>query len=630
MDINDEVNKKIIVSKQSVSEQILKSDISLPIALFDGMKQYPENNRRPVNKTVYRNNYFQLTYSLKENDFSILSRGDIIYSTIPYDTSRNYIQRAVVQALKYPEKTREYIEIHKSTLETYIRLGIFGISQKRVSSSSIEVQEAYNQIFQDPIFEMQILGRLMQHNETGVLSANLASKFLYSENLKTGTSAYILEYIQFILELIHTMPVSTNGVSVNILKMNTRNQVVLVENTDVFLNYQSNITQGVNRLPHIIKTQLKSLEQGREMVNPYKPVLRSESGNEIVNIRKNYTAQSIHPKFIEHYFDNVLPIENNHKINVVSDVHSLTGKVPFKNTNYNILCGDISNSDVTDSKIKGLYIIGNHELSDIIMKVDREDSKWDEFREYEWFKLLISDPNEAAPLLPLGNHKFYKKIQEELAERFPKMTILNNESIMYKNIRYIGLTIPVVLVRRKKELQEYIYEMLQELLEGDYSMPTVILSHAPLFNELNLLSTKSSTYRKEYFCSYEKLSQIFKDYNIIGVIHGHHHIPASSGRHKVVQFVGKELFVVCSIYSNINTGFELQDILPKVTKNKQVTKVKIHLVEDPIQEIKGLYQEDRKGKTIYRVDKIIKKIRYRESFETKQEAIDYLNSLNNN
>ena len=91
--------------------------------------------------------------------------------------------------------------------------------------------------------------------------------------------------------------------------------------------------------------------------------------------------------------------------------------------------------------------------------------------------------------------------------------------------------------------------------------PTVIVSHAPLFNELSLLPETSDAYNKDYVCSEPQIEKLFERYNIIGAIHGHHHIPASSRRFKNVEFAGKRMFVVCSIYSKVNTGFELMSLL---------------------------------------------------------------------
>lgn len=44
---------------------------------------------------------------MKTNDLEALSSGDIIYSAIPYDTSRKHIQRATIQYLLYLEVARK-------------------------------------------------------------------------------------------------------------------------------------------------------------------------------------------------------------------------------------------------------------------------------------------------------------------------------------------------------------------------------------------------------------------------------------------------------------------------------------------------------------------------------------------
>lgn len=48
---------------------------------------------------------------------AISSKGDLVYSAIPYDTARNYIQRAAIQYLLHPEEIRRYIELHQTTVE---------------------------------------------------------------------------------------------------------------------------------------------------------------------------------------------------------------------------------------------------------------------------------------------------------------------------------------------------------------------------------------------------------------------------------------------------------------------------------------------------------------------------------
>lgn len=106
-------NKNSFSVGKQIPFSLSQSEIKLPPALTARFDLYPENKRRPVNKTVFKNEYFQLTYNMKDNSLNISSQGDLVYSAIPYDTARNYIQRAAIQYLLYPEAARQYIESHK-------------------------------------------------------------------------------------------------------------------------------------------------------------------------------------------------------------------------------------------------------------------------------------------------------------------------------------------------------------------------------------------------------------------------------------------------------------------------------------------------------------------------------------
>lgn len=544
----------------------LKNRAELPSELVAYFNLYPENTRRPVNKTLFRNDYFELRYNMKTKDLAVVPRGDIVYSAIPYDTARNYIQRAAVQYLLHPEEAREYIKMHKNNLEKYIKLSMFQVTNKRMNKNNIEVKKAYNAIFQNPLFEIQILGRLLQHDETGPISANIAGKFLFSENVNTGISEYIFEYLNFVVQLTNLLPIKTDGKVVEFIEKNQLERSFSKNrNKDEFLNYKSDIKQSSSFIPQELKESLENSIMIAKQFQPVKvePILRSKSGKEISDLRKKYIPHSVHPKDTEKYFENILSTENTNLLNVISDVHSSDGNLPFINKNFNILVGDISDSQVTNRDIKGLYVIGNHELVDVLpsSREELQAKKWKPFLRNKWFKQLLKNPDESWYMLPVGNHTFYKVVKGELEQRFPQINILHNSHIVHEEIRYIGITVPVVLVDRKKEQQKFILKTLKKLLNNDYDIPTVIVSHAPLFNELNMLSTKSNAYKNEYNCSEPKIEKLFKEYNIIGAIHGHHHIPASSGRSKFVKFADKELFVVCSIYSKMNTGFELMNLM---------------------------------------------------------------------
>lgn len=74
-----------------------------------------------------------------------------------------------------------------------------------------------------------------------------------------------------------------------------------------------------------------------------------------------------------------------------------------------------------------------------------------------------------------GDHPYYETVKLELEKRFSNMKILNNEILIHEGIHYIGLTIPVALVKRKKEQQKFILKSLEELLDNDYDTPTNVI-----------------------------------------------------------------------------------------------------------------------------------------------------------
>ncbi|MFC4770408.1 metallophosphoesterase family protein [Enterococcus hermanniensis] len=549
--------------KISVAPAHIKEN-PLPQLINQRIELYPENKRRPINKTIFRNEYFQLTFNTRDQSMAISSKGDLVYSAIPYDTARNYIQRAAIQYLLHPAEARSYIESHKENLEKYLMLSLFQTTHQKVTEDSIEVKQAYQAIFKNPLLEIQILGRLMQHDETGPLSANLAGKFLFSENVKTGIAGYISEYLAFVVQLTQALPLMIDG-----------QQVQLIENTEetlIGLNYSTDITPGLSLLPQPLKQSIQAAlaDSNQEMLSNTRPLLRSEYGAELSRLRENYVAHSVRPDNIADHFKNVHSNENRNLINVISDIHAKNGELPIVNRHFNLFIGDISESRISDSEIKGLYVIGGHELVDSLpQEQDQKMEVWDKWRPYfndQWFQELMRDSDEQWYSLPLGNHTFYSSIQTAIQHRFPKMHVLNNEVYTHEGIRYVGLTIPVVLIERKKAQQEFILRTLKKLLKDDYETPIVILSHAPLFNELSMLSPQSSAYSNQYDCDNADLEKVFQDYPILGVIHGHHHIPASSRRFQKVTFANRQLFVVCSIYSKINTGFDLSSLLENTSR----------------------------------------------------------------
>src|SRR5690625_4327686 len=310
-------NEFLINADKRIPHKSIDTEIELPLELVGRFEHYPENRRRSVNKILFKNDFFNLTYSMNTKELTISSRGDIVYSAIPYDTARKYIQSASIQYLLNPKESRQYIESHKVNLEKYIKLSIFQVTGKRVKKNSVLVKRAYNEIFENPLFEIQILGRLMQHDETGPISANIAGKFLFSENVNTGISAYISEYINFVIQLTESLPITTDGKSVKLLETNLVKRFIANNSTkDKFLTHKS----ALSLIPQKVKTSLENSEGNASQSLTLKdmPILRSSRGEEITKARKNYIPHSVHPKETEKYFENVHSIENRNLLNVVS------------------------------------------------------------------------------------------------------------------------------------------------------------------------------------------------------------------------------------------------------------------------------------------------------------------------
>lgn len=499
--------------------------IALPEELQSLINRFPENRRRTVNKIIDKDQYFSLIYNLKDKRIDIENNSDLVYSAIPHDVSRTYIQMAAIVYRKNPQYVDDFIKLHRPILEVYFKQAISILKGEKYRVKKSELDSAYNDIFKDPLFEIQIMGRLISHDELGPLSATIVPKFLYSYNKKMGISGYVWQYLKYVEKITNNYPIITDGANFNFY--NQINEQLLPG---------SIVGSALN--PTVAKLGNNPIILKQDNLNT-KPLLKSEYGEILEINKKAYIAQSIYPDFLRDFFPKVLPIENNNQINVVSDIHA-EDIIPSINRNFNIIAGDIAdNSSVTNPYIKGIMVMGNWDIS-----INRSG--------------LYSES-----LSPSGNVFRYHKIKNKLQKKFPKMKVLNNESLEYQGVRYVGLTLPLPPKSEleRSKYQDFIYRNLKKILKDDVSTPTVIISHAPLFNELSLLSSSSRHYDKNNVCIDARIKDLFHQFNIIGVIHGHHHIRATSGRGKNVLFANKRMFVICSIYSDLNTGYDLEKVL---------------------------------------------------------------------
>ncbi|MBO0487971.1 metallophosphoesterase family protein [Vagococcus fluvialis] len=498
----------------------------------------PKNKRRRRNKIIVENESFELIYDVKQQEIQVAKKDDLYFSIIPYDTSRKYIETAVLMFIEKPEFLDEYLKKHTDNLKTYVKLALFQVTGKRFEDNSLEVLNELSYLETDIYFKIQVVGRLLQHDETGPLSATLPYKFLYHFNLKTGIHGYIKEWLIFLGETSKQVPFTLEGNRPMLLEEKSKEKI---NQEDYALVLAANMKGLTLRKSELSTTQL----------------------NELMTIRKDYKPQSKHPSEIAQYFDIVHPNKTDNLINVVSDIHSTTANIPIESPNFNIIAGDLvdglSEVTVQNQDLKGIAVIGNHDIVRCAKAIGDSFSG-------ELLKALTSTTDIDYSVIKVDDKKLYTTCKKYLESQFENLVFLNNESYEFQGVRYIGLSLPVSYVKERYLVQTILAKTLKKLLGKDKEMPTVIVSHAPLFNELSLLSKTSSSYVKEFTCVNQELETLFRDYHILGVIHGHHHIPASSGVLDFREFAGKEFFVLCSIYSSINMGFDLEPVLAQLIK----------------------------------------------------------------
>lgn len=506
----------------------------------------PKNKRRRRNKIILENDSFELIYDKQKEDVMIVKKDDLYFSIIPYDTSRKYIETATLLYNQNPEFLDDYLVKHQENLSTYVKLALFQVTGERYEADSPEVLHELSFLEMDIYFKIQVVGRLLQHDETGPLSATLPYKFLYQFNMKTGIHGFINEWLRFLKHTQETFPLSID-----------LDKPLLIE--EINQKGTSNRTElALLEIPYGLTLRKSELSQSQL--------------TELMAIRKDYKAHSKHPREIQEYFDLVHPNRTDNLINVVSDFQSKTGELLLESPHFNIFVGNLvhessTSSHLMNTRLKGIAVMGNHDIVQLVRAHPHYFSK-------EWIDTLVEAKEKDYRVLKVTDETSYDLCKKELEKIYPNITFLNNDVFYHQGVRYIGLTLPVSYVKERFLVQNLLVSKLAELLGDDNKMPTVIISHAPLFNELSLLSPDSSSYQKEWVCENQELAQLFSSYNILGVIHGHHLIPASSGVIDFREFMGKELFVLCSIYSNINNGFDLEPVLKQLIfkQEMEVTK----------------------------------------------------------
>ena len=632
----------------------------------------PKNKTRPINKLLFYDEYFNLEFSKLNNKIKIEHNPkNIVFSKIKDDHCRKYIEKMAYLYINNPKKITNFLINQKELICEYIKLSN--------PKNGYTVEDCFKNIINNPLMAIQIAGRIFQHYDSSIywIEEEKSKKFLYYENIETGNQQYIYQLLIFIVKTnIYFSQLKDKGINFNILPR--------VFIGDIF-DKKNNIINNLNLINQNIDNKLKF---------PILPIEIKQNDSSSVFLKNINDTSKIYPYLNclnkRNIFNPI--IQNNNKINVVSDTHIfLENNFPFINDNFNIIAGDIIDKITYLPDLNGICVIGNHEILTLTSKIWNSPKNLITEDEKNFFskiephidtiKSLFNESKDEDNFwwnMPMGDHEIFKIYKDELQKCVPNLKVLNNEYYIKDNIRYIGLTIPIRHILKKKILQDFIEKELTRLLNNDQEIKTIIISHAPLFNELSLLTRDKGAYNKEYNCENQKIIDLFKKFNIIGVIHGHHHIPATQGRYRFTNFAGKKLFVICSIYSRLNSGIDLtkfiiddnnqntkkefiklndnelqsikkiininfdylfnenKKIKPKKVKIKKEVKEKIiidkfktYSYDDKIEEIKGLTEEFSKTQNdyIYVLDKRINGIRFKKRFLNKNDAIDELNKI---
>lgn len=149
------------------------------------------NRRRSKNFALVTGEVLELDVELNNGRWSLALPGqELIYSTIPYDMSKRYI--AFLSTLDTYESgvVENFLNDNIQIYDVYLKKGL------RLTKEQIIRQ--HKLIEQDNRFKICIAGRILQHLDTGPLTASLPDKMLYQLVTESGTIDFVEEVQSFL------------------------------------------------------------------------------------------------------------------------------------------------------------------------------------------------------------------------------------------------------------------------------------------------------------------------------------------------------------------------------------------------------------------------------------------------
>lgn len=149
------------------------------------------NKRRRKNFALATGEVLELDVNSDTGRWALSLPGqELIFSTIPYDMSKRYIAFLSALDVYEPAAVENFLNANINVYDVYLRRGL------RRTKEQIAIQHEF--LAQDRRFRVCVAGRILQHLDTGSLTASLSRKMLHKFVAVSGTTDFVAELQSFI------------------------------------------------------------------------------------------------------------------------------------------------------------------------------------------------------------------------------------------------------------------------------------------------------------------------------------------------------------------------------------------------------------------------------------------------
>lgn len=155
------------------------------------IKNVSVNKRRTKNFALVTGEVLEFDVNATDGKWKLtLPRQELIYSTIPYDMSKRYIAFLSILDVYETEVVENFLNANMQIYDVYLKTGLHQTKEQIIKQHKL--------LDQDKCFKVCIAGRILQHLDTGPLTASLPDKMLYQFVIKSGTIDFVEEVQSFV------------------------------------------------------------------------------------------------------------------------------------------------------------------------------------------------------------------------------------------------------------------------------------------------------------------------------------------------------------------------------------------------------------------------------------------------